>query len=253
MAIRARLAVCAVATVLVAAGLTAQITFDVASVRENPQPDAPSGLRRSPDGSVRAERMRARFLITIAYGLQPFQLVGAPAWANDTYYDINAKPAPGSSTSREQMPDMLQALLVERFKLTFHREARLVDGFALVQIQRGALGRDLKASALDCEKTPAIRACAQGGMSGTAFKASGAPMWTLVQQLVAAVNGPVVDETGLSGTYDIDLRWSNDAAPADDLPSLFTAIQEQLGLRLERRRVSAEMFVVDRFERPTPD
>lgn len=253
MAIRARLAVCAVAAVLVTASLTAQITFDVASVRENTQPDAPSGLRRSPDGSVRAERMRARFLITIAYGLQPFQLVGTPAWADDTYYDVNAKPAPASSTSREQMSDMLQALLVERFKLTFHRETRLVDGFALVQIQRGTPGRDLKASALDCEKTPAIRACAQGGISGTAFRASGVPMWSLVQQLVAAVNGPVADETGLSGTYDIDLRWSNDASPTDQLPSLFTAIQEQLGLRLERRRVSAEMFVVDRFERPTPD
>jgi uncharacterized protein (TIGR03435 family) len=241
------------ALLIIGTHAVAQVSFDVASVKENTQPGGPGGLRRSPDGALRAERMRARFLITIAYGLQPFQLVGAPAWANDTYYDINAKPAPGSSTSREQMSDMLQTLLVERFKLTFHREARLVDGFALVQIQRGALGRDLKASALDCEKTPAIRACGQGGMSGTAFKASGAPMWSLVQQLVAALNGPVVDETGLSGTYDIDLRWSNDAAPADDLPSLFTAIQEQLGLRLERRRVSADMFVVDRFERPTPD
>jgi uncharacterized protein (TIGR03435 family) len=198
--------------------------------------------------------MRARFLITIAYGLQPFQLAGAPAWANETYYDINAKPAPGSATSREQMSDMLQALLVERFKLTFHREARLVDGFALVQVQRGTLGRDLKASALDCEKTPALRACAQGGSSGTAFRASGVPMWSLVQVvLVPAVNAPVVDETGLSGTYDVNLRWSNDASPTDDLPSVFTAVQEQLGLRLERRRVSAEMFVVDRLERPTPD
>src|SRR5687767_2301079 len=197
----------------------AQVSFDVASVKENTQPAGPSGLRRAPDGSLRAERMRARFLITIAYGLQPLQLVGAPAWADDTYYDINAKPAPGSSTSREQMSDMLQTLLVERFKLTFHREARLVDGFALVQIQRGVLGRDLKTSAVDCEKTPAIRACAQGGMSGTAFRASGVPMWSLVQQLVAAVNGPVADETGLSGTYDIDLRWSNDASPTDQLPS----------------------------------
>ena len=250
---RGILAALAAALLILGTHAVAQVSFDVASVKENTQPAGPSGLRRSPDGALRAERMRARFLITIAYGLQPFQLVGAPAWANDTYYDINAKPAPGSSTSREQMSDMLQALLVQRFKLTFHREARLVDGFALVQIQRGALGRDLKASALDCEKTPAIRACGQGGMSGTAFKVSGAPMWTLVQQLVAAVNGPVVDETGLSGTYDIDLRWSNDAAPADDLPSLFTAIQEQLGLRLERRRVSADMFVVDRLERPAPD
>jgi len=244
---------------LVAALLTlgthtfAQVSFEVASVRQNTQPAGPSGLRRSPDGALRAERMRARFLITIAYGLQPFQLVGVPAWANDTYYDINAKPAPGSATGREQMSAMLQALLVERFRLTFHREARLVDGFALVPVQRGTLGRNLRASPLDCEKTPAIRACAQGGIGDSAFRASGVPMWSLIQQLVVAVNGPVTDETGLSGPYDIDLRWSNEASPTDDLPSLFTAIQEQLGLRLERRRVSADMFVVDRFERPAPD
>jgi uncharacterized protein (TIGR03435 family) len=102
---------------------------------------------------------------------------------------------------------MLKALLVERFTLAFHREVRVVDGFALVPVQRGTTGRDLKDSTLDCEKTPAIRACAQGGISATTFRASGVPMWSLVQQLVVAVNGPVVDETGLSGTYDVDLRW----------------------------------------------
>ena len=63
----------------------------------------------------------------------------------------------------------------------------------------------------------------------------------------------MTDETGLAGTYDFNLRWSADASPADDLPSLFTALQEQLGLKLERRRMTAEFFVVDRFERPTPD
>jgi uncharacterized protein (TIGR03435 family) len=253
MAIPARFAISFVAAVLIAAAATAQITFDVASVRENRQPGGASGLRRSPDGSVRAQRMRATFLITIAYGLQPFQLVNAPEWSNETYFDINAKPAPGAGTSREQMSDMLQALLVERFKLTFHREVRLVDGFALVPLQRGTRGRDLKVSALDCEKTPAVRACAQGAISDTAFRVSGVTIWSLVQQLVVMVNGPVVDETGLSGAYDIDLRWSNDAAPTDDLPSLFTALQEQLGLKLERRRVNADVFIVDRFERPIPD
>jgi uncharacterized protein (TIGR03435 family) len=254
MAMSARFSLCIVATVLlVAAASTAQITFEVASVRENTQPGGPSGLRRSPDGAVRAERMRARFLITIAYGLQPFQLVNTPAWSNDAYYDINAKPAPGSATSREQMADMLQALLAERFKLAFHREVRLVDGFALVRVRPGALGPELKVSAIDCDKTPALRACAQTMGAPNALSASGAPMYVLIQQLIAAVNAPVEDETGLSGTYDINLRWSNDASPTDDLPSLFTAIQEQLGLRLERRRVNAAMFVVDRLERPAPD
>lgn len=76
-------------------------------------------------------------------------------------------------------------------------------------------------------------------------------MWSLIQELVVALDAPVVDETGLSGTYDFNLQWSPDAAPGGDLPALPTALQEQLGLRLERRRIMAEFFVVDRFERPT--
>ena len=136
--------VCLVGTVLALnAGAAGQIVFDVASIKENREPGGPGGLRRAPDGSLRTERFRAQFLITIAYRLQPFQLVGAPAWANNTYYDINARPAAGSSTSRDQMSDMLQTLLVERFKLAFHREVRPVDGYALVQLKRGTLGPDL--------------------------------------------------------------------------------------------------------------
>lgn len=197
--------------------------------------------------------MRARLLITIAYRLQPFQLVGAPGWADDTHYDIQAKPAPDSATSREQMSDMLQALLVERFRLAFHREERPTDGFALVPVRPGTLGPELKPSAVDCEKTPAARECRVGPGSAGTFRISGAPIWSLVQQLVVELNAPVVDETGLSATYDMNLRWSPEASPTGDLPSLSTALQEQLGLKLERRRVTAEFFVVDRFERPTAD
>jgi uncharacterized protein (TIGR03435 family) len=71
--------------------------------------------------------------------------------------------------------------------------------------------------------------------------------------VISRADGPVADETGLTGTYDIELKWSNDVAPGDDATSIFTALSEQLGLKLERRRVSAEMFVVDHFEKPMAD
>ena len=90
---RGILAALAAALLILGTHAVAQVSFDVASVKENTETAGPSGLRRAPDGALRAERMRARFLITIAYGLQPFQLVSAPAWTNDAYYDINAKPA----------------------------------------------------------------------------------------------------------------------------------------------------------------
>jgi uncharacterized protein (TIGR03435 family) len=242
------------ASVCLVLDTSAQVTFDVASIKENRSDErSPTGLRRSPDGGLQAQRFPARLLITVAYRLQPFQLLGVPDWTNDTFYDINARPAAGSTTSREQMSDMLQALLVDRFKLAFHRETRPTDGFALVPVKSGALGPDLRVSTVDCDKTPAVAGCRQVPGLDNSFVVRGAPMWSLVQELVVALNAPVVDQTGLSGPYDFNLRWSPDAAVTDDVPALPTALQEQLGLKLERRRTAAEFFVVDRFERPGPD
>jgi uncharacterized protein (TIGR03435 family) len=82
---------------------------------------------------------------------------------------------------------------------------------------------------------------------------NGGPIWTVVNVLVSHLGAPVIDETKLTGPFDIDLRWSPDMAPTGDLPSIYTALQEQLGLKLERRRVPSEMFVVDHVERPAPD
>jgi uncharacterized protein (TIGR03435 family) len=237
---------------------SAQLEFDVASVKENKTLTSGTKMRLMPGGGVAAEHLPARSLITIAYSLQPYQFAGAPDWASDTYYDINAKPA-GTAT-REQTFTMLQALLVDRFRLTFHRETRDVDGFALVQARPGTLGPNLRRSAVDCENREIFSAtprCKEGGINmspaGTSIKAVGTQMWTLLQTVIGQMGAPVSDDTQLSGPFDFDIQWSNDVGAANDLPSISTALQEQLGLKLEKRRVSAEMFVVDRFERPTPD
>jgi uncharacterized protein (TIGR03435 family) len=149
---------------------------------------------------------------------------------------------------------MLQALLVERFRLTFHRESREVDGFALVRVRPDRLGPDLKLSELNCERDMATTPeCRQGGISLDTVTLFGAPVWNLLQLVVSKVGAPVSDETGLTGTYDMSLRWSNEVAPSDDQLSIYTALQEQLGLRLERRRVTADVVVVERLERPAPD
>jgi uncharacterized protein (TIGR03435 family) len=149
---------------------------------------------------------------------------------------------------------MLQGLLVDRFMLAFHRETRQVDGYTMVRTHPDTLGPGLRGSAFDCEKQmQTVPQCRTGGITATSFKATGAPMWSLLQLIVSRANGPVTDETGLAGTYDIELNWSNDVAPTDDATTIFTALQEQLGLKLERRRVSAEMFVIDRLEKPMAD
>ncbi len=139
--------------------------------------------------------------------------MGVPEWTNETLYDINAKPAAGSNTSREQMADMLQALLADRFTLELHRETRATDGFAVVPVRRGTLGAGLKTSDIDCDTTPETARCRSTPTPDSTFIVAGAPMRVLIQELVIALNAPVVDETGLAGMYDFDLRWSADAAP----------------------------------------
>jgi len=231
---------------------TGQAAFDVASIKESTSLETGGAMRLLPDGGVRAGNIALRGLITIAYQLQPYQLVNAPAWASETRYNIEAKPE-GQAT-REQTFTMMQALLVERFQLKFHRESRQVDGYALVRTRADRLGPDLKPSDVDCAKAfAATPRCRTGGITADTMTATGTPIWSLVQLVVAKVGAPVNDETGLAGTYDFTLQWSNDVAPSGDRLSIYTALQEQLGLKLDRRRVMTEVVVVDRLERPTPD
>jgi uncharacterized protein (TIGR03435 family) len=196
--------------------------------------------------------MPARALIAIALELAPYQLEGVPSWANAIRYDVEARPAAGAKQS--EAGAMLQALLAERFAFKFHRETREIDGFALVRTSRDRLGPQLRVSELDCQKafmtTPA---CREGRIGTEQIKLVSNQIAMLLQVVVNKVSAPVSDETGLTGRYDIDLHWSNEVAPTDDRPSIYQALQDQLGLKLERRRVMTDVVIVDRLERATPD
>ena len=230
----------------------AQLAFDVVSIKENTSVDSGGTLQLMPGGGLRAVRIPVRSMITIAHSLNGYQLLNAPEWTRSTYYDLNARPT--ATATREQTLEMFRALLVDRFKFAFHRETRPVDGFALVRVRNDALGPQLRPSTLDCETafTSSPR-CREGSLTDNTLKANGAPVWNLVQVLIAHMRAPVSDDTGLSGTFDLELRWSNEVSPADDLRPIDVAVQEQLGLKLERRRVTTDVVVVDRIERPTPD
>ncbi len=237
---------------LLLAAPAAQMAFEVASVKESKSLDAGGGMRLLPGGGIVTQHMPARNLLTIAFQIQGYQLIGAPDWTRNTTYDISAKPA--AAATRDQIFPMVQALLLDRFKLSFHREKRQVDGYALVRVRAGELGPSLRPSALDCEQVSATTSrCREGGISANTMKAVGVPLWSVLQVVIGQVGAPVSDETQLTGTYDVELRWSNDVAPSDDLQSIFTAVKEQLGLRLEKRRVMTDVVVVDHIERPGPD
>jgi uncharacterized protein (TIGR03435 family) len=241
--------------VFVVLGVTpfAQVKFDAASVKANTNiADNPS-LRLMPGGGITASHIPARTYVSLAYQLQGyFQLANAPDWTTNTYFDVQAKPA--AAATREETFAMLQALLRDRFHLQVHRESRQLEGYALVVLRSGHLGPNLQSSTVDCEKAfTTTPRCREGRIMAGSLKGVGVSLFPLVQVAMGEVQAPVIDATQLTGPFDIDLRWSTEATPTGDTPSLFTAVQEQLGLKLERKRVPVEMLVIDHIERPTPD
>jgi uncharacterized protein (TIGR03435 family) len=248
--------------------------FDVASVREN-RSGGDQGMLLPQGSQLNAQNYRLRLLIQFAYRVQPFELVGGPDWIDSARFDITAKatfepkPAPVGAPPGD-MEQMVQALLAERFNLQVHRETREMPIYALVLARRdGQLGSRLRREAEVCaavrsatargEKPPELPARADGrppcGMMGAGgrFFAGGVTLAMLASALSPQVARVVVDRTGLSGFFEADIEFATDALTnaAAERPSLFTALEEQLGLRLEPARGPVEVLVIDRVERLT--
>ena len=247
--------------------------FDVASVKPNVSGSTAGWFETRPGGELVVRNQPLRTIIWTAYGVQESQLVGGPRWLAGERFDIVAKPA-SEPKSRDALLQMLQALLAERFKLVVHRETRDAPIYAMVPVRPGLLGRGARPSATDCDAVNAARRGAPPpgnaglrplcGTRRTAGRlmAGGVRMETLARDLSDLAGRTVVDATGIPGFHDLDLEWQPEpplaptaAVPAlpADAPSLFTALQEQLGLRLESRRGPVDVLVIDSVERPTPD
>jgi len=249
--------------------------FEAASVRPNTSGERAQSSQIG-KGSVVLTNMRMLAVIVNAYGVRPERIVGSPAWFDRERFDITAR-APVDAPDNLLRP-MLRTLLAERFRFVAHTEMREVQVYALV-IDRGdgRLGPNLLASN-QCDEALGPRAgdatlpigkrpcrVITGSNGRGAYITGGA---RTVAALVGAlqlpggllelVGRPVVDRTGLTGTYDFYVRFAAaglGAASPDttNLPSIFTALQEQLGLKLEAARGPVEMLVIDSVERPTPN
>jgi uncharacterized protein (TIGR03435 family) len=258
--------------------------FEVASVRPNVSGNPGGSLRRQPGGRMDAVNMPLRMLILFAYQLQQLRLVGGPDWMATDRFDIAAKlegdPPPADPRSGpDALALALRTLLADRFNLKVHYEMRELDIFALVPARSaGNPGPVLERSMQDCSPA-ALRARGSepppAGAAGASvfcgmqlgpgrLRAGGMPLSQVANTLSGLVGRVVVDRTGLSGNWDFELvfdpstvagvRPGADFSPsAPDAPSIFTAIQEQLGLKLEPTKGPAEVLVVDSVERPTPD
>jgi uncharacterized protein (TIGR03435 family) len=242
--------------------------FQVASIRANTSTETRSSSSVQPGGRYTATNVTIRTLVKSAYGLQQdVQVAGGPRWIETERFDIVAKADGNPSTDvfRDQARMMLRTLLAERFKLSFHRETREVPIYALIVARAdGKLGPQLLPSTLtECaEKTPpnnnasAPLPCG-GGFARAGDLAGRAVAFTVLTANISnAADRPVVDRTGLTGTFDWRLRWTPEPLPrAEPLDSvtLFTALQEQLGLKLDSTRGPVEVLVIDSAERPTLD
>jgi uncharacterized protein (TIGR03435 family) len=235
------------------------IQFDAASIKENTTGGADGSEGEEPGGYT-ARNLSVRSLILRAYGLPAFRISGGPSWINSARFDIVARSR--NTSTDEGIFAMLRTLLADRFKLRTHTETREQPIYALVLARGdGRLGSALKpsiAACVDARDNP-CRMSGSFSPNGGRLSGVGQPLTTLAAQLAKTVNRVVLDRTGLIDRFDFDLTWGPTlaaaAAPAapDEPPPVFTAIQEQLGLRLEPARGPVEMLVIDSAERPAAD
>lgn len=249
------------------AGPTPQATeFEVASVKRHTSDDPRIMLVALPGGRFTAVNIPLRMLIRTAYQLQDDQIVG-PSWIASDRFDIEAK-ADDAGPPGPQFLVRLQALLAERFSLVGHRETRDLPIYAVVRSKRdNGLGPGLRPTAcppID-EDLRSPQRCSNISTGNGRLTLRGMPLSQFLPFLAPQVNRVLVDRTGLEGRYDIELTWTPelqprgltagpDAAPVDpNAISIFTAMQEQLGLKLDATRGPVEVLVVDRVEPPTPN
>ena len=213
--------------------------FEVASIKLHTTSgiNERSGIDENPS-AIRVENLPLKALIEAAYGVRDYQFSG-PSWLDSARYDIVAKPPAGFTHA--QFQPLLQALLVERFNLRTHREPKEMSVYELLVAKSGATLKESTGPRTFFTSRPAL-------ISGTRVS---------MREVAAALSGlldrAVLEHTGLAGVYDVKIQWTPDSATGDLGVSLFTGIQEQLGLKLESTRGTVEVVVVDHIDRPTTD
>jgi uncharacterized protein (TIGR03435 family) len=226
----------------VAVGIVhAQATFEVASIKPH------AGTVTAWGGSFHGPRLTETAitlfeLIADAYDLRSDQISGGPSWVRADRYDVDAKAEGDAALTKVQQQQMLQALLADRFQLKVHHETKEMPVYALVAVKNGS---KLKENSADATGPNFVR----GTTAGMHMEASHGTMENLARQLSFSAGRPVMDKTGLTGFYAFTLDWTS--ATDSDLPSVFTAVQEQLGLRLESQKAPVEMLIIDQAERPS--
>jgi uncharacterized protein (TIGR03435 family) len=250
----------------------ANAAFEAASIKPSAaaRDEEPSSMVM-PGGRYVATNVTLRRLLRTAYYVQETQIVGGPAWLDSERFDVHATADRNTPAVvfREQFRPLLAALLRDRFHVTVHKDVRVQSAYALVVSRRdGRLGARLHQSSEECVTNLALRQAGkpvpqppQGVLPCGAWytqpghlEGRGVELGRLVETLAPQVDRVVVDRTRLRGLFDWDLKWLPGAGAdaGSDLPaSIFTALNEQLGLKLDSRKLPVDVFVIDRAEHLT--
>jgi uncharacterized protein (TIGR03435 family) len=229
------------------AATTESDVFEVAAVRPSDPNYRFVDFRVSPGGRLTVTRWQLSLLIERAYGVKRYQITGGPAWMDIDPYDITAKA--GGNPTQPEMMAMLRALLADRFHLTLRRETWEVEGYLLLTAKGGPKLNPAKGA-----KGEWVRRMNRPGE--WSLGGENAPTSLLAERLGEVLERPVRDKTGIEGHYDFLLKFSPpgiDLAPADAASSIFTALQEGLGLKLEKALVSMDRLTVVKAEKPAGD
>ena len=216
-------------------------SFEVASIKRNLSGDRRSGSRTTPGGRLAVTNEPLREIIQGAYGQNDLLVVGGPGWIDSDRWDISAVGRGGNADEPTRL--MMQSLLADRFKLVAHLEKRDQPIFALVLARSDRrLGPNIHPSLAEC-KTDAR--CGTQSSNGVITSVA-VTMTDLARSLYRPSERRVIDKTGLTGRFDFEMKWIEGE-------SVFTALQEQLGLKLESQRAPVDVVVVDSVERAVED
>jgi uncharacterized protein (TIGR03435 family) len=232
-------------------------SFEVATIKPS-KPDQPGKMFRVMGRRFKTVNTTLNDLISFSYGVHSKQVIGAPVWADTDKFDIDAEPDGEGAPSDKQWKGMVQKLLAERFKLSFHRDKKELSVYVLSVTKTG---QKLTKSDGDPNGLPGLWFRGLGDLN--VRNATMADFAGLMQS--AVLDRPVVDQTGLAGRFDFTLKWTPDDSqfagmgakippPTDNAaapPNLYTAIQEQVGLKLDATKAPAEVLVIDHIEKPS--